>query len=67
VPEATQVILRPSPVKRATAKMIGMYEELPMISLAAASKDHDRIDLLHIDIQGGEAERLTSFEIAFPC
>ena len=33
-----------------------MYEELPMISLAAASEDHDRIDLLHIDIQGGEAD-----------
>jgi hypothetical protein len=49
-------ILRPGPVKRATAKMSGMYEELPMISLAAASKDHHRIDLLHIDIQGGEAD-----------
>jgi hypothetical protein len=33
-----------------------MCEELPMISLAAAAKDHDRIDLLHIDIQGGEAD-----------
>ena len=27
-----------------------------MISLAAASKDYDRVDLLHIDIQGGEAD-----------
>jgi hypothetical protein len=49
-------ILNPDPVKRAAAKLSGKYEELPMISLAAASKDHDRIDLLHIDIQGGEAD-----------
>ncbi len=49
-------ILSPGPVKRAAAKLSGMYEELPMISLAAASKDRDRIDLLHIDIQGGEAD-----------
>ena len=33
-----------------------MYDELPMISLAVASKDRERIDLLHIDIQGGEAD-----------
>ena len=49
-------ILNPGPVKRAGAKLSGMYDELPMISLAVASKDRERIDLLHIDIQGGEAD-----------
>lgn len=48
-------ILNPGLLDRAKAK-VGMYDELPMISLAAASKDHKRIDLLHIDIQGGEAD-----------
>ena len=42
--------------ERRKAKRSGKYDELPMISLATASKDHDRIDLLHIDIQGGEAD-----------
>lgn len=48
-------ILNPGLLDRAKAK-VGIYDELPMISLAAASKDHKRIDLLHIDIQGGEAD-----------
>ena len=42
--------------ERIKAKRSGKYEELPMISLAAAAKHHGRIDLLHIDIQGGEAD-----------
>jgi hypothetical protein len=51
-----QPILNPGAVKRAAAKLSGMYEELPIISLAEASQNHRRIDLLHIDIQGGEAD-----------
>ena len=42
--------------QRADALDAGGYIELPMISLADAIGNHDRIDLLHIDIQGGEAE-----------
>ncbi|MEX3941242.1 class I SAM-dependent methyltransferase [Paraburkholderia sp. BR10937] len=34
----------------------GSHDLLPMISLEAAIAGRDRIDLLHIDIQGGEAD-----------
>jgi hypothetical protein len=34
----------------------GKYEELPMMALADVIGDRDRIDLLHIDIQGAERE-----------
>lgn len=34
----------------------GRYSALPMISLAELAAAHARIDLLHIDIQGGEAD-----------
>ncbi|HET7715278.1 MAG TPA: class I SAM-dependent methyltransferase [Bauldia sp.] len=34
----------------------GRYDRLPMISLEAAIGGEPRIDLLHIDIQGGEAD-----------
>jgi FkbM family methyltransferase len=43
-------------VERAKAKLAGTHEELPMISLEKVSSAHPRIDLLHIDIQGGEAD-----------
>ena len=43
-------------IERAKAKLAGTHEELPMISLEKASSAHPRIDLLHIDIQGGEAD-----------
>lgn len=43
-------------VDRAKAKISGKYDELPMISLETAIGDRPRIDLLHIDIQGGEAD-----------
>jgi FkbM family methyltransferase len=33
----------------------GAYHVLPMVPLYDIAKDHERIDLLHIDIQGGEA------------
>jgi len=32
----------------------GKFEALPMVPLSEVARDHDRIDLLHIDIQGGE-------------
>ncbi|KHK59387.1 FkbM family methyltransferase [Burkholderia sp. A9] len=38
----------------------GSHDLLPMISLATAIGDRDRIDLLHIDIQGGEADLIES-------
>ena len=34
----------------------GRYSALPMISLAELAAPHERIDLLHIDIQGAEAD-----------
>ncbi|TXM71528.1 class I SAM-dependent methyltransferase [Methylobacterium sp. WL69] len=34
----------------------GHYDALPMIALSAAIGDRRRIDLIHIDIQGGEAD-----------
>jgi FkbM family methyltransferase len=34
----------------------GKYDELPMISLEDISRECTRIDLLHIDIQGGEVD-----------
>ena len=48
-------ILNANLIKRQAAKLVG-YTELPTISLQTASKDHAKIDLLHIDIQGGEAD-----------
>lgn len=49
-------IIDASLVKVASAKLSGVYENIPMISIADATAPHHRIDLLHIDIQGGEAE-----------
>ena len=43
-------------IDRAKAKLTGSHDELPMISLATASEGHERVDLLHMDIQGGEAD-----------
>ncbi len=40
----------------ARAKLTGKYKQLPMISLKNASSAFSRIDLLHIDIQGSEAD-----------
>jgi FkbM family methyltransferase len=42
--------------QRAEAVASGHYDELPMISLADLAVPHRRIDLLHIDIQGAEAD-----------
>lgn len=42
--------------ERASARQSGHYDELPMIALGELAAPHRRIDLLHIDIQGGEAD-----------
>jgi FkbM family methyltransferase len=36
------------------------YDELPMIALEDVVREHRRIDLLHVDIQGGEADLIQS-------
>jgi len=40
----------------AAAEASGAFQILPMISLRDITGPHERIDLLHIDIQGGEAD-----------
>ena len=45
-----------SEAQRLDAVQSGKYDELPMISLVDVMASHTRIDLLHIDIQGGEAD-----------
>lgn len=42
--------------QRAEAVATGSHDELPMVSMERAVGDHERIDLLHVDIQGGEAD-----------
>ena len=42
--------------QQADAVKQGSHDALPMISLAELTAGHARIDLLHIDIQGGEAD-----------
>jgi hypothetical protein len=42
--------------QRRSAAESGCYDELPMIALDEIAAPHRRIDLLHIDIQGGEAD-----------
>lgn len=42
--------------QRRDAIQSGRYDELPMIALDEVTAPHDRVDLLHIDIQGGEAD-----------
>lgn len=51
-----QPIFNASEAERRELVTSGLYDELPMVSLADLCADHDRIDLLHIDIQGGEAD-----------
>jgi hypothetical protein len=41
---------------RARALAIGSHDELTMFSIAQLSEGFERIDLLHVDIQGGEAD-----------
>jgi FkbM family methyltransferase len=42
--------------QRCCAAQSGSHDELPMIALQEIIGAHGRIDLLHIDIQGGEAD-----------
>ncbi len=42
--------------QRRSARQSGHYDELPMVALGEIAAPHRRIDLLHIDIQGGEAD-----------
>lgn len=42
--------------QRAKALQDGSHDELPMIDLAEIASEYGRIDLLHVDIQGGEAD-----------
>ena len=45
-----------TPEQLAAAEASGAFQVLPMISLRDITGPHERIDLLHIDIQGGEAD-----------
>ncbi|EWY40499.1 FkbM family methyltransferase [Skermanella stibiiresistens SB22] len=42
--------------ERDRALRVGSHDELPMIPLDEVIGDRDRLDLLHVDIQGGEAD-----------
>ena len=42
--------------QRQEAIQSGHFDELPMIRLDDIAAEHERIDLLHIDIQGGEVD-----------
>jgi FkbM family methyltransferase len=46
----------PTLVKRGLALATGRYRELPVIALVDIIGDEDEISLLHMDIQGGEAD-----------
>ena len=52
-------ILGATDEQRSAATQSGRYDELPMIALDELAAPHARIDLLHIDIQGGEADFIT--------
>jgi FkbM family methyltransferase len=43
-------------VQRLKALATRSHDEIPMVPLSQLAAGHDRIDLLHIDIQGGEAD-----------
>jgi FkbM family methyltransferase len=49
-------LFNPSDEALAAARASGDFDELPVIGLDALAKGRERIDLLHVDIQGGEAE-----------
>ena len=49
-------ILGATAEQRHSALASGQYEELPMIALADVVEQYQYIDLLHVDIQGGEAD-----------
>jgi hypothetical protein len=49
-----------SRIQRLKARTSRSHDELPMIPLRKLIAGHARIDLLHIDIQGGEADFVAS-------
>lgn len=49
-------IFEATEAQRENAVRSGQYDELPMLPLAETAGQYARIDLLHIDIQGGEAD-----------
>jgi hypothetical protein len=54
-----QPVFGASAAQRAEALRSGRYEALPMIKLADLATSHVRIDLLHVDIQGGEGDLIS--------
>ena len=52
----SEPIFGASDVDSARAAATGNYERLPMVPLADALGGHARVDLVHMDIQGGEAD-----------
>ncbi len=42
--------------QRQSASQRGTHDELPIVSLESVMAPHTRVDLLHVDIQGGEAD-----------
>lgn len=53
-------ILEPTEAQRAAAARDGRYEELPVLSLPALAAAEGGVDVVHIDIQGGEADLLAA-------
>ena len=53
-------IFNATDAQREQAVRSGHYDALPMIPLENVTARHARIDLLHIDIQGGEADLVTA-------
>jgi len=53
-------ILAATEEQRRSAAESGAYSELPMIALDQLAAPHGRIDLLHLDIQGGEADLIAA-------
>ena len=49
-------IFHATPAQAEAALHSGSHDELPMVPLATLVGEHPRIDLLHVDIQGGEAD-----------
>ena len=49
-------IFHATPAQTQAALRAGSHDELPMVPLEALIGGHARIDLLHVDIQGGEAD-----------
>lgn len=54
-----QPIFGATDAERARAAAAGSHDELPMIALDDLLAAHPRLDLLHVDIQGGEADLIT--------